>query len=183
MAARLDRRRPFAQDAARCAGQLARLRKHLARLDANLAAEREELARRQTVVEAFANRLSQLRAELDMLPDGKHDDDAPAVVPISAAKAPAAGPAQSSVAAKLNTFALAVELRAYARSCTSRRRCWRGAHALKATRAALAGAAAAGGAATVNGWRERCWPYWIAKGPRMPRTCAGAPRIRRAATS
>ncbi len=94
------------------AGQLARLRKHLARLDANLAAEREELARRQTVVEAFANRLSQLRAELDMLPDGKHDDDAPAVVPISAAKAPAAGPAQSSVAAKLNTFALAVELRA-----------------------------------------------------------------------
>ena len=45
-----------------------------------------------------------------MLPDGNHDD-APAVVPISSAKAASAVPRTIASGGELNTFALAVELR------------------------------------------------------------------------
>jgi uncharacterized protein YhaN len=58
------------------AGQLTHIRKNLARFDARLADERGQLARRQSVVAAFANRLAQLQAELDMRPE--HDAVAPA---------------------------------------------------------------------------------------------------------
>jgi uncharacterized protein YhaN len=87
------------------AGQLAKIRQILVKVDDRLEHERRELARRQSVVEAFANRLAQLRAELDM-PAGKSADDAPFVVKM----APVAS--LSPTQAKLDSLALPVELRA-----------------------------------------------------------------------
>ena len=66
------------------AGQLARIRKYLARFDARLTDERAEWAHRQSVVEAFANRLTQLRAELDA--PAEDEDIAPAPTLTSATK-------------------------------------------------------------------------------------------------
>ncbi|HVU87917.1 MAG TPA: AAA family ATPase [Pirellulales bacterium] len=88
------------------AGQMAKIRQILARVDTRLEEERRELARRQSVVEAFANRLAQLRAELDVPGAGKHLDDAPFVVPM----APKVN--LSPTQAKLDSLALPVELRA-----------------------------------------------------------------------
>ena len=73
----------------RRAGQLTHIRKRLTRFDAHLAEERGQLARRQSVVEAFAHRLGQLQAELDMRSGGT------AASPTSpAASAPAKNPEQ-----------------------------------------------------------------------------------------
>ncbi|MES1213863.1 MAG: hypothetical protein ABUL64_04675, partial [Singulisphaera sp.] len=87
------------------AGQMAKIRKLLARVDARLADERNELARRQTVVEAFVHRLAQLRAELD-LPAAEHDVEAPLVVPMKKSATP------TPVVAKLDSLAIPAELRA-----------------------------------------------------------------------
>jgi len=82
------------------AGRMARLRKQLTHLDARLGAERAELARRQSVVDAFTNRLAQLRADLDLLPEEAADDEE------------RTHPRPSAATARLDTEALAAELRA-----------------------------------------------------------------------